>query len=662
MPELQPLNEDQASTVAHRRRLELFGFTFWRVTFRLASRILLQVVVLLLPASISVRAQISPGPLSKAHQSLSGPTQCTNCHVVGKGSAVLKCQECHTEIAAELSSGHGLHATFPNKQDCAKCHSEHNGEDFPLIHWEPSLKAFDHTRTGYALQGKHAQIDCNQCHTASHVREPQRSQIKMKDLNRTFLGLSQDCVTCHQDPHKGQLGQNCLQCHNFVDWKAAQKFDHSKTRFPLTGLHAQVACEKCHTPAAPGGEPRFTGIPFAKCSDCHSDPHHGAFAQSCETCHTTSGWKKIPEARQFDHSKTKFPLLGKHAHVDCIKCHAEGNFKKPVPFAKCMDCHEDAHQGQFAERKDKGECGSCHIVDGWKPSIFGVKEHAASAYPLAGKHAAVSCDKCHVPAGSATRYKIAFAKCTDCHQDAHGGQFAQVPYNNQCEGCHTVKGFKPSTYSIALHQKSRFPLAGAHLAVTCAECHTASAEGYASKVVPYRFEDHTCTGCHKNPHGTEFNDKMAQRLPDGRVAGCEACHTVKSWTDLPSFDHSKTKFPLLGAHAKVKCDDCHKPAPSETTLTEASFKSTSTTCSSCHKDPHAGQFVKAGKPQECSSCHNSEKWQPSIFNHETQTDFSLKGAHINVACKDCHTGVRNIDGRRVVFYKPTPRQCAGCHN
>ncbi|HXQ27617.1 MAG TPA: hypothetical protein VN822_14515 [Candidatus Acidoferrales bacterium] len=619
--------------------------------------------ILFFMSGVIVQAQISPGPLSKPHASLSGSTQCTSCHSVGKGSEVLKCQECHKEIAAELSSGHGLHAHYPDKDNCAKCHSEHNGEDFPLIHWEPSLKEFDHSKTGYSLQGKHAGIACTQCHTAAHVQGSVRPLIQMKDLNRTFLGLSQECVTCHQDPHKGQLGQNCLQCHNFNDWKAAANFDHSKTRFPLTGLHAQVACEKCHTAAAPGGQPRFTGIPFAKCSDCHTDPHHGAFAQSCETCHTTSGWKKIPASEQFDHSKTKFPLLGKHAQVDCLKCHTDGNFKKQVAFANCSDCHNpDPHGGQFAERKDKGECSACHTVDGWKPSLFGVKEHALSAYPLEGKHAKVSCDKCHVPAGTATRYKLAFAKCLDCHKDVHEGQFAAAPYNNRCESCHTVGGFHPSTFTIAQHQKSRFRLAGAHLAVTCAECHTESKGGYAAKVVPYRLDDRSCTGCHQDPHNGEFRDRMAQKKPDGSPAGCEACHTVKSWLELPSFDHSKTKFPLLGAHAKVHCEECHKPAGTEGKLTEASFRSTPTACASCHKDPHAGQFVKAGKPQTCEQCHNSEHWQPSLFNHETQTDFSLKGAHKDVACKDCHTGYRIVDGERVLMYKPTPRECASCHN
>lgn len=608
-----------------------------------------------------VHGQISPGPLSRAHESLRGPTQCTSCHVVGKGAAELKCQECHTEIAAELANGHGLHARFSNKTNCAACHSEHNGENYPLIRWQPSLQAFDHSQTGYPLQGKHAGLECSECHTPAHIQESAKTLIKMKDLRNTFLGLSQECTTCHQDPHKGELGTNCTQCHNFVNWKAANNFDHSKTRYPLTGLHVQVTCAKCHTPAMPGGPPRFAGIPFAKCSDCHGDPHHGTFAQSCETCHTTSGWKNLPEGQQFDHSKTKFPLLGKHADVDCVKCHVGADFKRPVAFAKCGDCHADAHGGQFAARSDHGECGSCHTVNGWKPSLFDVKMHAASTYPLEGQHASVACSKCHVPAGTATRYKIAFDKCTDCHSDVHGGQFAAAPYNGRCETCHTVHGFKPSTFTIAEHQRSGFPLKGSHLAVPCSECHTTDLAISGSKIVPYHFTNLACTRCHQNPHGEKFKAQMEQ-VKAGRPAGCEACHSVESWTDLPSFDHSKTHFPLRGAHAKLQCEQCHKPAASDGKLTEASFQSTPTECVKCHQDPHAGQFVDYGKPKSCDNCHNTEHWKPSTFNHETQTDFPLKGAHEKVACADCHTASQLINGKRVVMYKAAPRACSDCHN
>jgi hypothetical protein len=137
-------------------------------------------------------------------------------------------------------------------------------------------------------------------------------------------------------------------------------------------------------PYARSGQPRYLGLPFGRCDDCHKDPHHGSFKQSCATCHTTSGWKRITTGWQenFDHSQTKYPLEGKHQTVECVACHANGDFKKELLFAKCTDCHKDAHNGQFLKRPDKGECSACHDLSGWKPSKFDLKAHAATKYPL----------------------------------------------------------------------------------------------------------------------------------------------------------------------------------------------------------------------------------------------------------------------------------------
>ena len=160
--------------------------------------------------SLAATAQLSPGPLSRPHLSLNGPTNCASCHKFG-GQAALKCLECHTEIAGRLSSHRGLHATYNipsgSSQECARCHSEHNGEDFPLIKWD--IKTFNHKDTGYLLEGKHAGLACNKCHNPSHITPPERTTIKTTDLNRTYLGLSDACVTCHEDQHKGRLGPAC---------------------------------------------------------------------------------------------------------------------------------------------------------------------------------------------------------------------------------------------------------------------------------------------------------------------------------------------------------------------------------------------------------------------------------------------------------------------
>jgi hypothetical protein len=616
----------------------------------------------LLPSSSL--AQVSPGPLARAHDSLTGTTQCVACHQFGTSVPTFKCLECHKEIAERLKANHGYHARLemrnPNGKECVRCHSDHNGLDFNMIHWEPSQKQFDHRLTGYKLEGKHAGVACEKCHKPANMIAAQRSLIKIKDLTRSFFGLSQDCVPCHNDVHKGALGNDCLKCHNLNDWKQISSgFDHNKTRYPLTGLHAtKVTCDQCHKPDVPGGPPRYKDMKFDKCTDCHLDPHHGAFTKPCEACHTTRGWKIMLPGYDFDHSKTKYPLLGLHAKVPCDQCHLKNDFKKPLPFDNCMDCHvPDPHNGQFKERPKKGECAECHTVDGWKPSLFGVKEHATSKYPLEGKHVKVECDKCHIPAGKDTLYKVKFAACTDCHKDAHDGQFKAEPHKDRCEECHTVRDWHITLYTVAMHKKSRYPLAGAHASVACNDCHKLGAAGRTDKILPFRWNDMTCTACHADPHHGEFKDAQEKRRSDGTPFGCEACHNVRSWADVKGFDHSKTKFPLLGAHRAVKCGDCHKVPVGEK---EIQFKGTTKICEDCHKDAHAGQFAKAGKTP-CDDCHNATAWVPSTFDHDTRTHFPLQGGHFGVACDKCHKETQMVESKAVIIYKEAPKKCADCH-
>jgi hypothetical protein len=633
----------------------------WRLRLYFAG--VLSGLTVLLATAMPTRGQISPGPLSKAHQSLTGTTHCNSCHQFGTSVPTFKCLDCHKELQQALTAHQGFHARLelknPNGKECVRCHLEHNGSDFPLVHWAPSLKAFDHKQTGYPLEGKHAGLACEQCHKPANMVPVERALIQYKDLKRSFLGLSPDCLSCHVDPHKGQLGNQCAQCHTVFDWKAAKQFDHSKTRYPLTGAHIQVACEKCHKPDHPGGEARYRDMAFDRCSACHVDPHRGAFKQRCEDCHTTASWTKVTQGFAFDHSKTKYPLLGQHAKVACVACHANGDFSKQIPFANCADCHSpDPHSGQFAARSKKGECAECHTVDGWKPSLFGVKEHATSAYPLEGKHVQVECAKCHTPAGKNTIYKVKFEACADCHKDVHDGQFAKEPYKDRCESCHTVRDFHHTTFTIAMHKKTQFPLTGAHVAVSCADCHKVGLADRTDRVLPFHFPDQTCTACHQDPHGGEFKQRMAQKHADGRPMGCEACHTTTSWTQVTGFDHSKTKFPLLGAHRTVACGECHKL---QSDTKKVQFQRTPAKCEACHQDVHGKQFAGKDGVTPCAGCHDVQRWTPSTFDHNTRTHFPLEGGHANVRCDACHTQTQTLEGKEVIIYKQAPTKCVDCH-
>ncbi len=200
---------------------------------------------------LPVRAQISPGPLAKAHQTLNGPTNCTKCHDLARGPSQLKCLECHTEIRDRIVNKRGLHATFvgtnPTGQECAKCHSDHNGVNFALVRWDPPNRdSFDHNKTGFVLEGKHAGVACEKCHKAENIPTAGRAGIQVKDLNRTYLGLSRNCVSCHTDEHRGQVGTDCARCHTLAGWKPAFKFNHAASKYPLTGAHEKLDCVKCH--------------------------------------------------------------------------------------------------------------------------------------------------------------------------------------------------------------------------------------------------------------------------------------------------------------------------------------------------------------------------------------------------------------------------------
>ena len=608
-------------------------------------------------------AQFSPGRLSSAHQSLEGPTKCVACHSVNLLKRSFKCLNCHAEIRERLSAGQGLHPALVQqggeRRDCSHCHAEHQGEKFVPIRWDVDLSEFDHGRTGYPLEGSHRGLECRKCHQAKNVPAAARRRILVKDLTRTYLGLSRACSSCHLDAHRGQLALDCLRCHTYSKWKPAAKFDHARAKYPLDGALQKLACQKCHPPTGEKSYLQFAGLRFTGCDSCHKDPHRAAFANPCVSCHSLAGWKPARLATQFDHSRTQYALAGKHATLACDKCHATVNFKQPVAHANCTDCHrKEPHGGQFAGRVDRGACSACHTPNGWKPSTFTLAAHRETRYPLEGRHAAVPCAKCHVPAGQNTVYRVHGQRCADCHQDPHKARLAGR-YADRCEECHTVNRFRPSTYSAAKHAASRFALAGAHLAVTCADCHH-RAQGGQAPVWQFQFARISCRECHEDPHRDQFQHRLAAaRAVD--PAGCDACHSFRTWRDTSRFDHAATSFPLKGAHRSTLCVKCHRPADPGSPVKNVVFASAPKQCSGCHQDAHEGQFLASPGGAECGRCHEPLQWKPALFNHEDASAFALTGAHRGVECRLCHTAQKEVNGRRVMLFKPTPRECKGCH-
>ena len=171
------------------------------------------------------------------------------------------------------------HDSFP--ADCQLCHV---GAKWDEIRADFE---FDHAgETGYALVGAHARAVCLRCHN---------------DRGPVDTFAAQGCAGCHEDFHRGTLGQDCLACHTQDNWRPVGMVEmHSRTRFPLLGAHLPVACHRCHPGAFVGN---FAPVDTS-CVTCHANDVAGTtnpphiplgWTDNCQRCHFPTTWN---QARQ----------------------------------------------------------------------------------------------------------------------------------------------------------------------------------------------------------------------------------------------------------------------------------------------------------------------------------------------------------------------------
>lgn len=233
-----------------------------------------------------------------------------------------------------------------------------------------------------------------------------------------------------------QPGQ-CGACHVDTGWdrlKAPPKeaFDHATTGFALRGAHAEVACESCHR--------RGLAALTSRCDTCHLDSHAGQNGTSCERCHNEQTWT-VPRNIQV-HERTRFPLTGAHAVVQCEACHRP---RRAEPLAimplECTACHQREFRRARPNHVAAGftECADCHTT-----TTFRGASYTHRVYILDGVHALQRCTACHtgaVFAGLAGSGN----DCNQCHVSDFqrtatiGGAVPNHPASNfptNCLGCH----------------------------------------------------------------------------------------------------------------------------------------------------------------------------------------------------------------------------------
>ena len=509
----------------------------------------------------SVYAQISPGDLTKFHADLEGLSNCTKCHNLGEQLTNTNCLNCHKEIKERIDQNSGYHSSGDVKgKNCWSCHSEHNGRNFEIIHFDKSQ--FDHSKTKFDLTGSHTKLECNKCHKSDLIKD-----AELKKRENTYLGLGNSCADCHEDIHQSTLGKNCNTCHNTDKFKPASGFNHNKASYKLTGAHQQVLCEKCHLNETRNGKQftKFKGLAFQQCSDCHKDVHNGKFGNTCTKCHNTSSFRSIDRS-SFDHDKTNFPLIGLHVNVNCAKCHGNNLTSKPK-HQKCIDCHEDFHKGEFVVNNVPRDCKECHTEKGFTPSLFTVDRHNKTIFALTGGHLAIACKSCHND-NDKWKFSSIGTTCISCHNNIHGKEIKQTFMgDNECRGCHNTETWNKVKFD---HSKTEFPLSGKHAQINCNQCHLK--EGTGKREFLFLSLDTRCEACHKDIHNSQF-------AINGKT-DCERCHSFEKWKPV-KFDHTKTKFPLIGAHQSVACEKCHKQV-TENNITFVKYKIEDFKCADCH--------------------------------------------------------------------------------
>lgn len=274
----------------------------------------------------------------------------------------------------------------------------------------------------------------------------------------------------------------------------------------------------------------------------------------------------------------------------------------------------------------KVSCSDCHSAKGWvlDKEIYSF-DHNNTKLPLAGQHKTVDCRSCH----KSLVFSEAGTECNECHKDIH-----QATTDQDCSRCHNPESWLVKDIT-GLHQKSRFPLLGAHRMAACVDCHK------SESLARYDVSGVNCIDCHRQVYHATTNPNHIQA---GFSEDCSTCHPVNAmqWTGA-GFNHNF--FALVESHSGLKCSDCH---------TTPKYADASPECSSCHKADYLAtknpSHTASNFPLTCENCHTlAPGWKPASFDH---SKFPLTLGHSSVDCNQCHKNGN---------FANTPTDCYACH-
>jgi hypothetical protein len=614
------------------------------------------------------------------------------------GHADLSCATCHPaadprhSLAALRAPGfHG------DQRDCAACHASPHRDDFErgtaaLLQkpagsacvdchlpehreWSAAqgeLSAAEHATSGFALDGPHQELSCAHCHNDPSV-----------------------AVSVKRQGRRAALPQG-------LDAAELQLLSHRRGT-PPSPLPASAPAAFEPNPDFSAYAKRFPERKADQCAACHLDPHAGQFDAAsgalaaypqagCLACHARESFSVAAYGVEH-HRHAALPLDGQHARLDCAACHPEADGKPalkpehtgvhpplgsaalalwpslataPVPVwladldPRCSACHADAHRGYFAgpgqpaEASTGGACNACHSTESFERIEDSTFDHALhTRFPLEGAHAEAHCESCHAKRSTADEFgrrfgSVAerfgsFSGCQTCHQDPHGGAFADWS-TEQGSGA----GTQPAQGAGSTGDLGS-------LGTDCSQCH--SSASFRHGAADFDHGAHTgfaLTGAHGE-------------------AACSSCHASSRLSQRPARQRAQREDPLVALGLLPEAAPLRQSLTPPRSLAGALGQA----CQDCHVDAHAGQLAVEGVT-DCANCHSSTaSFRELAFDHQVDSRFPLEGAHLSAGCEACHKPdplLTEIQAQLAapspgsaprslspVRYKPLGTSCTTCH-
>ncbi len=346
-------------------------------------------------------------------------------------------------------------------------------------------------------------------------------------------------------------------------------------------------------------------------------------------------------AQQYKHH-SQFPL-------HCEECHF---CKKPTAAKPCLKICPKFERKEAAFKHSLKEAPEVLVIDTladqFNPVVFDHRMHASMAQMNGG------CTSCHHhnPPGK-------ILACSTCHQKGVQRKDISKPslkgaYHQLCVSCHRDwnRQWEIKSNCTSCHKRAKQSLKANKIKQRLKDVYPTpklptqfvfKTDFEEQPIVTFHHEEHVkafglqCQSCHKNIrcaacHKITKNGKLlltGKKQPEISHDNCVSCHEqaidnncsfCHAKKERKAFDHASTGWPLKPFHKSLACTRCHKNG----------FKRLNT---------------------NCTTCHNTNKWQPGTFNHAV-TGIVLDENHKDTDCEECHVN-RNF------AQKP---QCSDCHD